>query len=42
MHVNDKTLFVGVDTEFGKLAGIKQQVTIVSGVLVGLSQVRRL
>src|SRR4051812_49101675 len=42
VDVNDEALLVGVAAEFGKLAGVKEQVTIVAGVLIWLGEMRRL
>ena len=39
MDVNDESLLVGADAEFGELSGIEEQIAVMAGVLVGLGQV---
>src|SRR5579863_3472642 len=39
VHVNDESLLVGGDAEFGELPGIEQQFAVAAAVAIGLGQV---
>ena len=42
VDVDDESLLVGTDAEFGELCGIEEQVAVMTGVLVRLGQMRGL
>src|SRR5206468_1594466 len=42
VNVNNETLLVGGDAEFGEFSGIEKQISVVAGVPVGLGEVRGL